>query len=564
MATELQQKIQELATAARGRTDPAKLALELTRLQRLAAQDAQERGQLESSLARFREVLERALDVTTARGLEPVAQRVIDGMVQVVGAKRGFIGLTDARGRSWRFLVARNMAHEDIDDPEQQVSTTIITDALANRMPVVVDDAGSDDAFSGQASVNALQLRSVACLPLLRDRRPFGFVYLDQPESSQLFDEAALTAVKAWLPLAAQSVGHALDATDTVEGLPGFVTRSQAMRDELVELGRMAAFDVSILVTGETGTGKSMLARLVHDASPRAGKPFLHVNCGAIPEALMEGELFGAEAGAYTGAKVRREGKFEAADGGTLFLDELDTMPMACQVKLLVVLQERTLTRLGSNDPVTVDVRVLAAMSSDPQQAIAEGRLREDLYYRLAVIETRLPALRERKEDIPLLAAHTLERTRERYGLPPLHLSDAALDELVSHDWPGNVRELQNALDRAALYSRNGVIDSLRRRGPSRSTSTSSPEGTGLLEQLELAGRAWVAAVEANPRLQGLDMVDAFRGVVLAEAVRHWGDKDAAFEAMGEGSLVKNRNHHRAFKRELDRFETLKERLGEG
>jgi transcriptional regulator with PAS, ATPase and Fis domain len=213
-----------------------------------------------------------------------------------------------------------------------------------------------------------------------------------------------------------------------------------------------------VLLLGETGTGKSHIARHLHLASDRSSGAFVHVNCGAIPEALAEAELFGAEAGAFTGATGRRIGKFEAASGGTLFLDELQSMPPECQVKLLVALEEGVITRLGSNAPIRVDTRIVAALNEDPFECIEREKLREDLYYRLAVIVANIPPLRERPEDIPLLGKHILVRAQDRYGLGNLRLTEEALQKLMCHSWPGNVRELENALDRAALLGEESMI----------------------------------------------------------------------------------------------------------
>lgn len=542
-----------LDALARGSADPS-LGRELARARQLAARETHQRAELEAQVARYQTVLARALELTSTTGLGPVAGKLIDGMLEVAGANRGFIGL--AQGESWDLLVARNMTRDDVPDAKSQVSTSIISEVLRTGQPMISEDARHEEKLGGARSVFALRLRSVACLPLTREGHTIGFVYLDDARSRGLFDEAALTAVRAWLPLAAESVYRAMQKEGGDSGPLGVPTRSKALHLELERLARVAGFDASILLTGETGTGKSMLARKVHDASPRASRPFVHLNCGAVPETLLEAELFGSEAGAYTGSKGQRQGRFEAAEGGTLFLDELDTMPLGCQVKLLVALQERTITRLGSNTPIPVNVRLIAAMSSLPPKAIADGRLREDLYYRLAVIETRLPALRERPEDIPLIARNVLEQTAARYGMPSLRLSDQALAQLLAHSWPGNVRELQNAMDRAALFSLNGEIDEVR-VGGSAPAAPATRQPSGLMEALEHAAALYVAQVEKNPKLAGLDRVDGFRGAVVAEAIRRFGGRDEAFLALGEGSLVEGRNHHRVIKRELARLAEL-------
>lgn len=532
---------------------------QLAKVRRLVARRISEHDALARQVGRYQTVLARALEVAATSGIGPVAGKVIDGMLDVTGAQRGFLGLVTGPGR-WDVLVARNMSRADIPDARSQLSTTILATVLRTGQAMVTHDAGDDAPAEPGQSIVALGLRSVACLPLNRDGETIGFAYLDDPRTRGLFDDAAMTAIQHWLPLAAESVARAIDREGGDVGPLGVPTRSERMHAELEGIARVAGFDVSILLTGETGTGKSMLARKVHEASPRHARPFVHVNCGAIPESLLEAELFGAEAGAYTGAKGARPGRFEAAHGGTLFLDELDTMPVGCQVKLLVCLQERAVTRLGSNTPIAVDVRVLAAMSSDPARAIAEGRLREDLYYRLAVIEARLPPLRERREDLALLARAMLEQTRHRYGLPPLRLGDRALAQLMAHDWPGNVREFQNALDRAALFSRDGEIDSVKVTPPTRTTA-SMPAPTTVLDALEAAAARYVDEVQANPKLQGLDLVDGFRGMVVTEAVRRFGGRDEAFRALGEGTLVDNRNHHRVLRREVERLQALKDRV---
>jgi DNA-binding NtrC family response regulator len=451
-------------------------------------------------------------------------------------------------------LAARQMAHADIPAPDGELSSSIVAEVLRGGQPVVSADASGDPGRGG--SVQALRLRSVACLPLVWDGRTIGFVWLDDPASG-LFDDAALTAVRAWLPVAAEAVYRA--GLEDGGGVLAVPTRSAALAADLERLARVAAFDASILLTGETGTGKSMLARRVHDASPRSRAAFVHLSCGAIPEPLFEAELFGAEAGAYTGSTAARPGRFEAAEGGTLFLDELDTMPVACQVKLLVALQERRVTRLGSNTARPVDVRLIAAMSTPPLDAIRQGRLREDLYYRLAVIELRVPPLRERREDIPLLVHRLLESTRQRYGMPPLRLTSDALAQLEARPWPGNLRELQNAVDRAALYSRNGVIDTI----DPAAQPTPPPRPAGPLAALRAAAEAWVAALPAHPGLRGLDTASAFRGFVVEAALAAHGDRDAAIVALGEASLLDNRNHHRAIRRELDRAAAVTAALGE-
>ena len=234
-----------------------------------------------------------------------------------------------------------------------------------------------------------------------------------------------------------------LDAT-----LLGVSPSLQTLRGQVLDLSQLP---VNVVIRGETGSGKEMVARCLHDFGPRAAKPFVALNCAAIPEQLFEAELFGHESGAFTGAQGKRIGKLEYADGGTLFLDEIESMPLAQQVKLLRVLQDKKLERLGSNKAIDVDLRIIAATKPDLLEEARAGRFREDLAYRLTVAELRLPPLRERREDIPLLFAHFARAAAERLGRKAPELSGARLSELLSHDWPGNVRELANAAERQVL-----------------------------------------------------------------------------------------------------------------
>ncbi|WP_271409879.1 sigma-54-dependent transcriptional regulator [Pseudomonas sp. Q1-7] len=240
-----------------------------------------------------------------------------------------------------------------------------------------------------------------------------------------------------------------VELKDQLDGRLLGVSRPMAqLRRQVLDL---ATTPVNILLRGETGAGKEMVARCLHDFGPRAGKPFVALNCAAIPENLFESELFGHESGAFTGAQGKRIGKIEHAHGGTLFLDEIESMPLAQQVKLLRVLQEQRLERLGSNQSIAVDIRVVAATKPDLRDEVRAGRFREDLLYRLNVAELQLPALRERREDIPLLFEHFARQASERLGRPQPSLTPAELARLLAHDWPGNVRELANAAERHVL-----------------------------------------------------------------------------------------------------------------
>ncbi|MCZ7680827.1 MAG: sigma-54 dependent transcriptional regulator [Sandaracinaceae bacterium] len=232
-----------------------------------------------------------------------------------------------------------------------------------------------------------------------------------------------------------------------------------AMQRVFETIRKVAETDLTVLIRGESGTGKELVAEALHTASPRAARPFVAVNCAAISRELVESELFGHEKGAFTGADARRAGRFEAAHGGTIFLDEIGDMPLETQAKVLRVLESRTLERVGSTKSVAVDVRVVAATHRDLEADVEQGRFRRDLYYRLRVVEAVLPPLRERLEDVPLLAERFLRRVAERLSRSPKTLTDGALARLVRHPWPGNVRELKNVLERAAVLAPSEAID---------------------------------------------------------------------------------------------------------
>lgn len=236
------------------------------------------------------------------------------------------------------------------------------------------------------------------------------------------------------------------------------IGNSPAMQEVYKLIGQVAPTDMTVLIQGESGTGKELVARAIYTHSRRADKPFLPVNCAAIPEPLLESELFGHERGAFTGAYARRIGKFEQCDGGTIFLDEIGDMSLSTQAKLMRALQEGEIQRLGGTESIKVDVRIIAATNKDLKKLIAEGKFREDLYYRLNVVTIKLPPLRERKEDIPLLARYFLERELKKVDKTIIGFDDGAIEKLMEHDWPGNVRELENVIKRAVVVCHEPII----------------------------------------------------------------------------------------------------------
>jgi two-component system response regulator GlrR len=293
------------------------------------------------------------------------------------------------------------------------------------------------------------------------------FSFLTKPFEPKVLLDTVAGAMRLSSPVAAGK---------SEEWRAEMITRSSAMEDLLAQARRVAASDASVCIFGASGTGKELLAKAIHRASPRREAPFVAVNCGAIPEGLLESELFGHKKGSFTGAIADRRGLFQAAQGGTLFLDEIGDMPSPLQVKLLRALEERTVRPVGSHEDFDVDVRVIAATHRNLEERIASGEFREDLYYRLNVVKLHIPALAERREDIPLLANHFLSRLAGRYGRGPLAFAPDALELMVSAPWPGNVRQLLNVIEQAvALASTEVIPESLVRQALDARDTTLTP-----------------------------------------------------------------------------------------
>src|SRR4051794_4309815 len=303
------------------------------------------------------------------------------------------------------------------------------------------------------------------------------------------------------------------------EGTPTLIGETPSMQAVRRLVDTIAPTDASVMILGETGTGKELIARNLHDKSHRAGHTFIPVNCGALPENLVESELFGHRKGAFTGADTHRKGLFEVANGGTLFLDEVGELNKSVQVKLLRFLESGEIRRVGENDPFRVDVRILCATNRDLREMIAADQFREDLFFRLNPFEIPLPPLRERKPDIPRLAQHMLKRFARRGGAPP-ELSPEAIETLLTHDWPGNIRELANAIERATILSGGGPIrpEHLPTQVPARRTAAPTPAVTGPHFQIP----------EGNPTLRDIEM--KYIQVILE---KHNGNKPAASKELG-------------------------------
>lgn len=311
-----------------------------------------------------------------------------------------------------------------------------------------------------------------------------AYDFIEKPFAPERLVETVVRAIdKRKLTIENQQLKRSLKASQTLG--PRIIGETQSMVDLRDTISHIADTDADILLFGETGTGKELIARSLHEQSSRREQNFVAVNCGAVPENLIESELYGHEKGAFTGADSKRIGKFEHAQGGTLFLDEIESMPMQAQIRLLRVLQERVIERVGSNELLPLDIRVIAATKVDLKQAAQEGTFRQDLYYRLNIVTLDIPPLRERREDIPALFHHFLLVAAARYGKAATALPPQTVQTLISHDWPGNVRELRNAAERYVLLgklSQLGEADSSADEPLSLSDKVAEYEKT-LIEQ---------------------------------------------------------------------------------
>jgi two-component system nitrogen regulation response regulator GlnG len=310
-----------------------------------------------------------------------------------------------------------------------------------------------------------------------------------------------------------------MDALPESTASEALIGRSKAMQEVYKAIGRVASTDATVLIRGESGTGKELVARAIYHHSLRATKPFLVINCVAIPDTLLESELFGYEKGAFTGAAHRRVGKIEQANGGTVFLDEIGDMPFSIQAKILRLLQEKSIERLGGRQPIPVDVRILAATNRDLESALEEGRFREDLYYRLKVVTLQLPPLRERPDDVPLLTDYFLSRFAAEMDMENPGLTQEARGTLIRNAWPGNVRELSNSLQKALIFSRGVPIgpDELSRVIGERVDRPSDKEQT-----IEASIKEWVRERIGSAPGEGHlfdELTDRFARIVITEAL---------------------------------------------
>jgi transcriptional regulator with GAF, ATPase, and Fis domain len=411
-------------------------------------------------LLNFSRTLSSVHDVATLQ------QKVLDAVFEVAPADRAAVLLLEEGSEEFSSILGRYRT----SGPEQpiQASQTILDQVIRENVAVLSNDVIEDETYRAADSLVSPNVRSVLAAPMEAQGKLVGVIYLDASSAGVHFDAGLLQLVLALGNIAGLAMANARylewlggenrRLQQELSADHGMVGESQPMRAVLEFISRVAGRESTVLIWGESGTGKELVARAIHANSTRANKPFVAINCAAITETLLESELFGHEKGAFTGAVMQKRGKLETADGGTVFLDEVGELAVPLQAKLLRVLQEREFERVGGTRPIKVDIRVIAATNRDLKEASRTGGFRQDLYYRLNVVSVRMPALRERKEDIPLLANFFALRFGEKVKRRVAGISPKARACLLRYEWPGNVRELENAIERAVVLGSTELI----------------------------------------------------------------------------------------------------------
>jgi Nif-specific regulatory protein len=469
-----------------------------------------------SQVARNLNVLLKISRIVHAiRDLNELQGQLLELIFEVVPASRGAILLAEHDAHEFDSIFARM---RQPGPARVRVSRTVVGRVLEKGEAVLGSDVASSH-LRGIESVAASSARSLLCVPLTVFERVIGCIYLDSTMAADRLCDEHLELVAAIAGISAMALENARRVewleqenqrlTLEITQERSLVGESARMKEIYQLLSRVAPSESTVLITGESGTGKELAARAVHRNSPRAGKPFIPINCAAIPETLLETDLFGYERGAFTGAAGMKKGRLEVADGGVVFLDEIGELTPGMQVKLLRVLQEREFERVGGTRPIKVNIRLIAATNCNLEEAVQNGTFRQDLYYRLAVVKVTMPPLREHREDIPMLARHFVQKHALGCKLKARPISREAMGRLENYDWPGNVRELENAIERALVLGASEMIlpedlpESLLERAPT----------------VEMTEARYHAAVKELKKQLILDAVEQTRGS-YADAAR--------------------------------------------
>ncbi len=402
---------------------------------------------------------------------EELLDKVLEIAMEHLDAERGLILLNNIESELGFDVVTAKNFTDTHSSSKLAASSSVVKKVLSSGEPVLTFDALSDERFEASRSIVAQKILSIICVPLRQMERTTGALYLDTTKARGKFTQETLKFLAIFGHLAGIAIDNARrydslrKENERLKNEVGSATlhgeligRSKTWKATLDLVMRVVDTDASVLITGESGTGKELIARAIHFSGRRKDKPFMAVNCSAIPEQLLESELFGYKKGAFTGASADKIGLIEYANGGTLFLDEVGDLPASLQAKLLRVIQEREIRRVGDVQDRKVDVRIVTATNRDLDVEIKEGKFRDDLYFRLNVISIPLAPLRERKEDIPLLARYFMEKASTAHKRLVKNITAEAMEKLLKHPWHGNARELQNVMERAVVLSRGEEI----------------------------------------------------------------------------------------------------------
>ena len=407
--------------------------------------------------------------VSSVQDVDQLLELIIETATRMMDAKASSLLLLDPKTQKLYFKVATGEKKDDVKQFEIDLGQGIAGHVAQTGEPLLIPNVSEDPRWYKQISENiGFETRSIACVPMKVRGEIIGVVEIIDKTDGSAITDADLKILSVFAELAAVAIGNARkiehnkkeirDLKEELDHKYELIGESPALRKVISDAVKVANSKASTLILGESGTGKELLARLIHRVGPRKDEPMIVLNCAALPETLLEDELFGHEKGAFTGATGRKIGKFELADKGTIFLDEIGEMSPGMQSKLLRILQEGVFYRVGGNKSIPVDVRVIAATNRNIVEEVTEGRFREDLYYRLNVVQIQMPPVRERKDDIPLLANYFLNMFKRERGMSNLAISKKALNAMIQYDWPGNVREMKNAIERAVVMGNGGAV----------------------------------------------------------------------------------------------------------
>jgi Nif-specific regulatory protein len=424
--------------------------------------------------------------INSVRGLSALQRQLLELIFEVVPAERGAILLIEDGSKEFSSIFG--LDRREGPNRAVHVSRTITDRVLSEGISFLSNEVQQSDALGEAESLIASRIQALLCVPLMLFEKALGVIYLYTSDPLVRFDKDQLQLVTAIAGIAAVALENARHVEwlesenqrlqEDIQVEHNMVGESQRMRDVYQFIARVAPTSATVLILGESGTGKELAARAIHLNSPRKSKAFVAVNCAALTETLLESELFGHEKGAFTGAIAQKKGKLEVADGGTLFLDEVGEMPAILQAKLLRVLQEQEFERVGGTRTLHVDMRLIAATNKDLEEAIRQGAFRQDLYYRLNVVSLSMPPLRERREDIRLLASYFVQKYSDKCNRKVSGISSEARARLTNYDWPGNVRELENAIERAVVLGTTDLI--LPEDLPEAALETAVPSSLGV------------------------------------------------------------------------------------